>query len=259
MKDLRKLTDYEQQRFDACLSLAKEYLSTKQRQKCYLVQGSDKYSDGARSMSVTLPLSDEQVSAIKSQMIEFANKVYSDDPVKSWEEFKTEILDLVDPDYWDVLNEESGAWYDAIFTPLDLQDVIPCFVDFDTVRYLYHFSAYVYETEENDVGGPYKFVQELSDDDYAFLLALQLSVREGFTYNMLFEIDPEFAQLLNRNIDFNFFGLTRTGINTKPFLIIFDEVIEDAKILEEDAKKRLSDVVWGRAEVVNDEPSTNPN
>ena len=37
MKDLRKLDQYEQRRFDVSHSLAKEYLSIKPIEKCYLV------------------------------------------------------------------------------------------------------------------------------------------------------------------------------------------------------------------------------
>ena len=75
MKDLRELSSYEQQRFNVCLSLAKEYLLTKNRQKCYHVQGTDRYSEGERELTISFPLSDEQVSAIKSQMIEFRTEV----------------------------------------------------------------------------------------------------------------------------------------------------------------------------------------
>ena len=88
MKDLRKLDQYEQRRFDVCHSLAKEYLSTKSKEKCYLVSGSDSHSEGEILRSMTLPLTDEQVEAIKSNLVEVFNGLYPDDPVKDWNEFE---------------------------------------------------------------------------------------------------------------------------------------------------------------------------
>ena len=75
------------------------------------------------------------------------------------------------------------------------------------------------------------------------MLALQLTMRKGITYNTLSEVDPEFVLKLSRNIDFNFFDIDNIFSKTKPFLIIFDEVIEDAKALKDESDKRLHDIM----------------
>lgn len=244
MKDLRELDQYEQHRFSVCENLAKEYLATKKRQKCYRVSGTDRYSDGQRPLYCIIPLTDEQVAAIKSQMIEVANKVFPEEPVNSWEEFEEEILELGDNNYWDELNNTSGVWNDEIYFKAESCDMIPDSIDFDNVHYLYNFSAFVYEANEGQMSGPHKLVEELTDDEYAFLLALQLTMREGFTYNSLFRIDPEFAQKLNKGVDFRFFDIDCYGNQTKPFLIVFDELLEDVKVLKEEAERRLHDILF---------------
>lgn len=243
MKDLRKLDQYEQRRFDVCHSLAKEYLSIKPIEKCYLVSGSDWHSEGEIPRSMTLPLTDEQVEAIKSNLVEVFNGLYPDDPVKDWNEFEEVMADDLDWDFWNEMNNSRGAWNDCILVPAESCDIYPDDIDFKHVRHLYHFSAFVYEADEGEMSGPHKFAIELEDDDYAFLLALQLTMRKGLTYNTLSEVDPEFVLKLNRNIDFNFFDIDNIFSKTKPFLIIFDEVIEDAKALKDESEKRLHDIM----------------
>lgn len=244
MKDLRQLDDYEKQRFAACETLAREFLATKIRQKCYQVDGSDIHSEGEIERTCILPLTDEQVKDIKAQMIDVANKLYKDEPVSTWEEFVEVVLELNDSCYWDELNSTHGIWNDLILNVVERYEMSPYYIDLDTIRHLYHFSAFVYDTEKGEISGPHKFAQDLSDEEYIFLLALQMSVREGFTYNSLFKINPEFAQRLNRNIDFSFFDIDCLGNQTKPFLILFDEIVDDANSLKEERDKRLKELMF---------------
>lgn len=241
MKDLRKLSDYEIKQFSVCESLAKNFLAIKQKTKSYNVEGYDIGSEpGGIDLNYRIPLTNEQVEALKTFILDSYNKQYPDKVVENWETFNQEVLECVDRQFYENLRNTPGAWDELISSPLEHENMIPNFIDFDNWEYCYFFSAYIYNDEKKEMAGPYEVCLHLSDDEYSFLLALQMSEKHGFTYNKLWEINPELAAKISRSVESEYMNPRIVlELQNAPFTVIFDEIIKDANSLEEEKKKRM--------------------
>ena len=242
MKELTTLSEYDQERYAICEQLASEYLTRKERKKCYQVRGKDweDWVSGERPCSIFIPLTDEYVAALKAEMIEVANELCPEDPVHSWEEFSKYLSDIETFNFWETLDSKADSRFQEVSREADSHGIVEPSIDLDNVHYLYRFSFYYFDDEQQQMTRE-NYFEVLSDEEYVQLLALQLSLSRGFTYNNLFSIDPELARRLNDNIDYGFFEINCHGSKTKPFVILFDEITEDAKGLQEEAQKRLLD------------------
>lgn len=96
----------------------------------------------------------------------------------------------------------------------------------------YQFSYICYESENGQSQGPTAFNVWLSETDYVRLLTLQLYDKEGLTYNRIQYIAPNIIQAIDKQVESSF-GKQDGTVNYLPYVVLFDEIIEDAKKVEE--------------------------
>ena len=96
----------------------------------------------------------------------------------------------------------------------------------------YQFSYICYDNEKGQIQGPTAFNVWLPETDYVRLLTLQLYDKEGLTYNRILFIAPDIIQAIDKQVESNF-GKQDGIVNSLPYVVVFDEIIEDAKKVEE--------------------------
>ena len=96
----------------------------------------------------------------------------------------------------------------------------------------YQFSYICYDSEKGQIQGPTAFNVRLPETDYVRLLTLQLYDKEGLTYNRILFIAPDIIQAIDKQVESSF-GKQDGTVNCLPYVVSFDEIIEDAKKVEE--------------------------
>lgn len=96
----------------------------------------------------------------------------------------------------------------------------------------YQFSYICYDSEKVQIQGPTAFNVRLPETDYVRLLTLQLYDKEGLTYNRILFIAPDIIQTIDKQVESSF-GKQNGTVNCLPYVVVFDEIIEDAKKVEE--------------------------
>ena len=96
----------------------------------------------------------------------------------------------------------------------------------------YQFSYICYDGEKGQIQGPTAFNVRLLETDYVRLLTLQLYDKEGLTYNRILFIAPDIIQTIDKQVESSF-GKQNGTVNCLPYVVVFDEIIEDAKKVEE--------------------------
>ena len=99
-------------------------------------------------------------------------------------------------------------------------------------RDIYQFSYICYDGEKGQIQGPTAFNVRLPETDYVRLLTLQLYDKEGLTYNRILFIAPDIIQTIDKQVESSF-GKQNGTVNCLPYVVVFDEIIEDAKKVEE--------------------------
>ena len=98
-------------------------------------------------------------------------------------------------------------------------------------RVSYQFSYICYDSEKGQIQGPTAFNVRLPETDYVRLLTLQLYDKEGLTYNRILFIAPDIIQAIDKQVESSF-GKQDGTVNCLPYVVVFDEIIEDAKKVE---------------------------
>ena len=96
----------------------------------------------------------------------------------------------------------------------------------------YQFSYICYDGEKGQIQGPTAFNVRLPETDYVRLLTLQLYDKEGLTYNRILFIAPDIIQTIDKQVESSF-GKQDGTMSCLPYVVVFDEIIEDAKKVEE--------------------------
>ena len=96
----------------------------------------------------------------------------------------------------------------------------------------YQFSYICYDSEKGQIQGPTAFNVRLPETDYVRLLTLQLYDKEGLTYNRILFIAPDIIQTIDKQVESSF-GKQDGTMSCLPYVVVFDEIIEDAKKVEE--------------------------
>ena len=96
----------------------------------------------------------------------------------------------------------------------------------------YQFSYICYDSEKVQIQGPTVFNVQLPETDYVRLLTLQLYDKEGLTYNRILFIAPDIIQTIDKQVESSF-GKQDGTVNCLPYVVSFDEIIEDAKKVKE--------------------------
>ena len=94
----------------------------------------------------------------------------------------------------------------------------------------YHFS-YICNDSKKEQIGPRPFNVELSETDYIRLLTLQLFEKDNLTYNRILFIVPDIIQEIDTQVKSNFVEQSDSA-GCQPYIVVFDEVIEDAMNIE---------------------------
>ena len=209
----------------AMKSKAQEFLNQKARVKHYRISGvfNEEYGDG--DTWAIFEYTDEEVASLKHlfsealvRYLNLPNKEYS------LEEIKEEA------NLWE-LKGQIEELDEMFFTPCEENYFMdPEDIDFEHPVYFYNMSCYVFNAEEKKVQGPASFRIQLSDEEYVYLLTQQLMCRNNFTFNCLFEMNPELAMKINRQAEDAYHGFM--SFNHMPFLVTMDEVVNDAYLLD---------------------------
>lgn len=97
--------------------------------------------------------------------------------------------------------------------------------------YLYSMSFIYWDFNENKISDRQRFRIKLTDEEYLYLLTEQLLDRNAFGYNQLMERNPQLAIKISNRIESEFYG-------RKTFLVIFDEILDDANTIIKPKSKR---------------------
>ena len=97
-------------------------------------------------------------------------------------------------------------------------------------HYYYKMSYYFWNSVEQKMSKRYSFTSELSDDEYLLLLTEQLLNRLSNSYNRLVFDHPDLAEKISGDAESLYYDDTK--IDSNPYLIIFDEVLEDAEAID---------------------------
>ena len=104
----------------------------------------------------------------------------------------------------------------------------------------YNMSCYFWDSTTRRMSKRHRFSVELTDEEYIYLLTEQLLDRSPNTYNRLVFNRPDLAEKIWSIVDLLFFEGYEIGGN--PFLIIFDELLEDAEAI--DGPASVSDLIY---------------
>lgn len=99
-----------------------------------------------------------------------------------------------------------------------------------TPHYRYDMSCYFWDSITGRMSKRYRFAVELTDDEYIYLLTEQLLDRSPNTYNRLVFDRPDLAEKICDNSELAYYY--EFAIRSNPYLIILDEVLEDAEAID---------------------------
>ena len=212
------------QRKSEAESKAREYFyNKKQRQANYWASGT-MLGDDESYNEVFLPFSDEEVSRIKTLIIDDVNSSQiTPQPVSTVKE-ALEALNYGD------LFDQNEELRKLLLDRCEQSNLYPEEIDFDTKHYFYRFGCIAYDYSGNCITDVIPVRILLSDEDYLTLLSLQLQLRNEFTFNQLLKINPELALKLNDAVEGCIYGWCFP--EHVPFTILFDEVRADTELID---------------------------
>ena len=210
---------------------AREYFYNKKQRQAYYWGSGSMSGDFDSYNEAFMPFTDDEVSRIKSLIIDEVNSCeITPEPVSTVQE----ALDVLN--YGDLFdhNEELRK---LLLDRCEQSDLYPDEIDFDTKHYYYRFSCFAYDYAGNRVTDVIPVRLLLSDEDYLTLLSLQLRFRNEFTFNQLLKKNPELALKLNDAVEGCIYGWVFP--EHVSFGILFDEVREDAAAIKPKATPEI--------------------
>ena len=208
-----------QRKLDAEAKAREYFNNTKQRQAYYWGSGS-MYYDFDSYNEAFLPFTDDEVSRIKSLIIDDVNSSETvPEPVTTVKE-ALEVLNYGD------LFDENEELRKLLLDRCEKVDFYPEEIDFDTKHYFYRFSCLCFDYDANCATDVVPVRILLDDEYYLALLSLQLEYGSEFTFNQLLKMNPQLAQKLNKAVEDSIYGWRFP--KHVPFTILFDEIREDA-------------------------------
>ena len=97
-------------------------------------------------------------------------------------------------------------------------------------HYRYGMSLYYWDSYTGRMSKRYHFSAEFTDDEYIYLLMEQLLDRSPNTYNRLVFSKPKLAEKIINDSELSYYY--DFEIRNNPYLIIFDEILEDAEAID---------------------------
>ena len=107
-----------------------------------------------------------------------------------------------------------------------------------TERYRYSMSFYYWDSIKQRMSKRESFSIELSDEEYIYLLTEQLLYQSHDSFNRLVFDKPDIARKISDEAHVEYYEHIHIGNN--PYLIILDEVLEDAEAIDGPAPKCVS-------------------
>ena len=201
---------------------ARQYLySRKKRNPFYSFSGVGK-DEEIEEISVRRHLScDEFIHLVQLFIDVYNRKNPSDSPITAIDELckKCRLYELrgIDPEL-----DKFFKFFDDM--EMLLYEVAP------EPHYYYTMSYYFWNSNKHKMSKRYTFSTNLSDEEYLYLLTEQLLDRNPNTFNRLVFENPDLAKKISGDAEMAYFDDTDIGVN--PYLIIFDEVLEDVEVID---------------------------
>ena len=209
-----------------------EYFSHKERKAYYAVEGYDILDKDSQD-SGFIHLSDEEVERIEELVVKEINRCFSEhfdefekDPVfvnTTKDAFKYKPLS-----FFFEQNDELRSLLEL--SCID-EGLYPTSIDLEKRYYFYRFSYAVYDTEKDYWCTPNPIFLYLEDDECITLIRYILENPKGFCFNQLLRKDKELASKISSMAYSQIYGFEDEDI--KPFILLFAEAEEDAKIINE--------------------------
>lgn len=200
-------------------AMAKDYLYyRKNTEPYYWVTGGGGvgFSDDNEGF---VEISDVEFARIKQIVMDAANT--SESHTKSISSFQ-EALEKVQFSH---LFRTNSELFNMLQERLNFIDIGLPDIDFSTRYYDIKFSVICYNYKDNSLILPMNVYVKVAEEDYLSLLENVLIYQEGYTYNRLISDNPGLVSELYKALMFDY------EIYDKPYIILFDEAIEDAKLI----------------------------
>ena len=201
---------------------ARKYLYTQKKRKPYFIFTGIDDTDDPREMIYSTNSLHVDLPHIIQLFIDTYNKQNpSDSPVTTIDEVskKCHLYELQG------LNPELDKFLD-IFDDIGmlLYEIDP------TERYHYAMSFYYWDSIKQRMSKRAPFSAELSDEEYIYLLTEQLLCQSPDSFNRLVFDRPDIARKISDEAHVEYYDHIHIGNN--PYLIIFDEVLEDVEAID---------------------------
>ena len=164
-------------------------------------------------------ISDVEVARIKQIVIDTANS--QEGSTKSINSFK-EALEIVQFRH---LFRTNNELFNMLQERLNYIDIGLPDIDFSIRYYDIKFSVICYNYRDNSLKLPINVYVKLTEEEYLSLLENVLIHQEGYTYNCLMIDNPGLVSKIYNALMYDY------EIYDMPYIILFDEALEDAKVI----------------------------
>ena len=201
---------------------AKQYLFTQKKRTPYYYLSIANADNHDEEVEVEYYCSAKEFAHLCQLLIDAFNKKFpSQGPITTIEELKNKrcIYELqgVDSTIDKLLKSYSERG-------IDVTEIAPA------PHYQYGMSCYFWDSTTERMSKRYRFSVELSDDEYIYLLTEQLLDRSPNTYNRLVFSRPDLAEKICDDSGLAYYY--EFAIRDNPYLIIFDELLEDVEAID---------------------------
>ncbi len=203
-------------------SKAKQYFYTQKKRMPYYDLSIANASNLEEEVTVKHYCSEEEFANLSQHLIDAFNKKFpSQGPITTIDEINKKrcIYELhgIDPiiDKFLLSDGERG---------ISVTEIGPA------PHYRYCMSCYYWDSTTGRMSKRYRFTVELTDNEYIYLLTEQLLDRSPNTYNRLVFSRPDLAEKICYNSELAYYY--DFAIRNNPYLIILDEVLEDAEAID---------------------------
>lgn len=203
-------------------SKAKQYLYTQKKRRPYYDLSFANAYNHDEEVTTEYYCSEEEFAHLSQLLIDAFNKKFpSQGPIATIDELNKKrcIYELhgFDPELDNFLSSDSENGIEVTeFGPVP--------------HYHYCMSCYFWDFTTGRMSKRSRFSVELTDDEYIYLLTEQLLDRSPNTYNRLVFSRPDLANKICGYAEMSCFDFIEIRFN--PYLIIFDELLDDAEAID---------------------------
>ena len=201
---------------------AKQYFYTQKKRMPYYDLSIVNANNHDEGITDEYHCSEEEFANLSQHLIDAFNKKFpSQGPITTIDELNEKCciyeLDGIDPTIDKFLSSDSERG-------ISVTEIGP------TPHYKYNMSYYFWNSTTEGMSKRNRFSVELTDDEYIYLLTEQLLDRSPNLFNRLFFSKPDLAKKICEDAENPFSG--DDDIRDVPYLIIFDELLEDAEAID---------------------------